>query len=108
RLEQRRQQHGKQQRQQQPEALEHVELAEPRQQHDGRADAAEDQHHREDVVRQQLLQHRLQPVMMRLTRECMNAVSVVNMNGSSTRSETRIASIFGTKVSVISWIWVSA
>src|ERR1700730_9759030 len=46
--------------------------------------------------------------MMRLTSDSVKLVRVCSMNGSSASSETRMTSTLGTKVSVISWICVSA
>ena len=46
--------------------------------------------------------------MMRSTSRSVKFDSVASMKGSSSMSDSMMTMIFGTKVSVISWIWVSA
>src|SRR5690606_34630333 len=93
----------------------HRHLAERRKQHHHRADARE--HHEEgrrvsrqegDVDLHRLAACRPQPEVMRAATRAMCPLSASPMNGSATSSARKIARIFGTKASVISWIWVSA
>src|SRR4051812_13457869 len=46
-------------------------------------------------------------MILSITRS-VNVDSADSMNGSRTRSDTNITTILGTKVSVASWIWVTA
>ena len=112
---QRKQHRGQHQRDRQPHARRHAHLAEARQQHHHGADAREHQDEGGAVGRQEgdVELHRspavrVYPPMMRAASRVMWPCSTSPMNGSATSIATKIARIFGTKTSVISWICVSA
>src|SRR4029079_18555753 len=90
-----------------------VALAEPRQQHHHGAHAGEHQHEGGGKGRQQgdvdahsSTMH--QPPMIRDDIRIMWPCIESAMNGKASNSVTKIARIFGTKISVCSWICVSA
>src|SRR5712691_1199516 len=104
-----RQQHGgEHQRHHEAHPRRHAQLAQRRQQHHHGADAREHQHEGGGERRQEGDVDAHQPPMMRPTSRAMWLASASPMNGSAISMVMKMARIFGTKTSVISWIWVSA
>src|SRR3546814_221999 len=103
--------HGHGQRQQQADARRDVALAETRHQHQRAAEPDEDQQQREGLLGKQLGKHgkrRYPSAIMRSKRPWEKVVRLLSMKGSISMMPTKMTMILGTKVSVISWIEVSA